>query len=147
MHTAALSSSSGSLASSSPSRVSAWCGYILSALAVLFLTFDTVIKVLQLPVAVRATQQLGFTANAVFVVGVIQALCLALYLVPRTAVLGAALWIGYLGGAIATHIRAESPLFTHTLFPIYIAALLWAGLWLRDGRLRRILRTTFDAAA
>jgi hypothetical protein len=62
-------------------------------------------------------------------------------------VFGAALWIGYFGSVIATHIRAESPLFTHTLFPIYIAALLWAGLWLRDGRLRRILRTAFDAAA
>lgn len=124
-----------------------WVGRILSALLVLFLTFDTAMKVLQLPVAVEATQQLGFTAHAVFVIGVIEALCLVFYLVPRTALLGAVLWTGYFGGAIATHIRAGSPLFTHTLFPIYIAALLWVGLWLRDGRLRRIVRAVFDTAA
>lgn len=61
-------------------------------------------------------------------------------LVPRTSLLGAVLWTGYLGGAIATHVRVGSPLLTHTLFPIYVAALIWAGLWLRDSRLRAMLR-------
>jgi hypothetical protein len=116
-------------------------------MAVLFLTFDTLIKVLRLPVALAATAQLGFTDNAAFAIGAIEAACLVLYLVPRTSVLGAVLWTGYLGGAIATHIRAGSPLFSHTLFPIYVAALLWIGLWLRNGRIRRIVRAAFEAAA
>jgi hypothetical protein len=62
------------------------------------------------------------------------------YLVPRTSLVGAVLWTGYLGGAIATHVRVGSPLLTHTLFPIYVAALVWGGLWLRDSRLRALLR-------
>jgi hypothetical protein len=62
-------------------------------------------------------------------------------------VLGAVLWTGYLGGAIATHLRLDSPLFSHILFPVYVAAFLWSGLWLRDGRLRQIVRTAFDLAA
>jgi hypothetical protein len=64
--------------------------------------------------------------------------CLALYLVPRTAIVGAVLWTGYLGGAIATHLRVNDPLLTHTLFPTYVAALLWGGLWLRDRRVRAL---------
>jgi hypothetical protein len=123
-----------------------WAGRILSALAVVFLAFDTTVKVLLLPVALEATSRLGFSTTAVFAIGITEALCLMLYVTPRTAVLGAVLWTGYLGGAIATQARAASPLFTHTLFPIYIAALLWAGLWLRDGRLRRIARQVFDVA-
>lgn len=70
---------------------------------------------------------------------IIQGICLILYLVPRTAVLGAVLWTGYLGGAIATHVRVGSPLFSHVLFPIYVAAFLWIGLWLRDWRVRAML--------
>jgi hypothetical protein len=66
--------------------------------------------------------------------------CLVVYLIPRTAVLGAILWTGYLGGAIATHVRVGNPLFSHLLFPVYVAALLWAGLWLRDERVRAVLR-------
>ena len=72
----------------------------------------------------------------------IQLACLVVYLVPRTAVLGAVLWTGYLGGAIATHVRVENPLFTHVLFPVYVAALLWGGLWLRVPALRAIFRST-----
>ena len=68
--------------------------------------------------------------------GVLLGACLALYLVPRTAVLGAVLMTGYLGGAIATHLRIGDPLFSHTLFPIYIGAMLWGGLYLRDARVR-----------
>jgi len=70
---------------------------------------------------------------------VIELVCLALYLVPRTAVLGAVLWTGYLGGAVATHVRIGSPLFSHVLFPLYVAALLWVGLWLRDRSLQALL--------
>ena len=147
MQTAPLANSHGSLAPARSSTKAVWARRILSALPVVFLTFDTAIKVFQLPVAVEATTQLGFTAGAVLAVGIVEAVCLVLYLVPRTAVLGAVLWTGYFGGAIATHVRASSPLFTHTLFPIYVAVLLWAGLWLRDGRLRRIVGEAFHPAA
>jgi hypothetical protein len=146
MQTAALASSHGSLSPMSSSRKAVWLGRILTAPPVLFLTIDTAMKLLQVPVAVEATQQLGYTAGAVLALGIIEAVCLVLFLVPRTAVLGAVLWTGYFGGAIATHIRAGSPLFTHTLFPIFVAALLWTGLWLRDRRLRHIVRVAFDRA-
>ncbi|AUX21412.1 membrane protein [Sorangium cellulosum] len=116
-----------------------WAGRTLSGLAVLFLGFDAAGKLLQPPQVVEGTTSLGYPASVIFSLGVVQLACLFFYLVPRTAVLGAVLWTGYLGGAIATHVRVGNPLFTHTLFPIYIAALLWGGLWLRDHTLRAVL--------
>ena len=117
-----------------------WAGRIISALAVLFLTFDVTIKVLRLQFAVDGTVQLGFPANSVLTMGLIELVCLVLYLVPRTSVIGAILWTGYLGGAIAKHLRLGNPMFSHVLFPLYVAAFLWGGLWLRDPRARAILR-------
>jgi hypothetical protein len=121
------------------SRRSLWAGRVVSGLAALFMLFDAGMKVLELPMAVEGTTRLGYPAGVLFGLGVVQVLCLVVYLIPRTAVLGAILWTGYLGGAIATHVRVGSPLFSHTLFPIYVAAFLWAGLWLRDPRVRAIL--------
>lgn len=83
--------------------------------------------------------QLGYPAEMAISIGVLELVCLALYVVPRTSVLGAVLLTGYLGGAIATHVRIGNPLFSHVLFPTYIAALLWAGLFLREQRLRVLL--------
>ena len=85
------------------------------------------------------TAQLGSQPHHLPILGAIQLACLALYLLPRTAPLGAVLWTGYLGGAIAVHVRVGNPLFTHVLFPTYVAALLWGGLWLRDRRVRALL--------
>jgi hypothetical protein len=116
-----------------------WTGRILSGIAVLFLAFDGSMKLLNLAPAVEATSQLGYPANVVVPLGVLQIVCLIIYLIPRTAPLGAILWTGYLGGAIATHVRVGNPLFSHVLFPTYIAALLWVGLWLRDARVRGLL--------
>jgi DoxX-like protein len=116
-----------------------WTGRILSGLAVVFLSFDAGVKLLQLPVAVQGTRELGYPEGVVFGLGVVQLACLIVYLVPRTSVLGAVLWSGYLGGAIATHVRLSHPLFSHTLFPVYVATLIWGGLWLRDQRLRAVL--------
>ena len=89
--------------------------------------------------AVEGSAQLGFTPDQVFVIGVIAAVCLVLYLIPRTAPLGAVLWTGYFGGAIVTHFRLDNPLLTHVLFPIYVSALIWGGLYLRDPRVRAVL--------
>ena len=118
---------------------SIWAGRILSGIAVLFLAFDATLKVLRLPAAVEGTAQLGYPTSVLFGLGVVQVVCLILYLVPRTAVVGAILWTGYLGGAVATHVRIGHPLFSHVLFPVYVAALLWGGLWLRDLRLRALI--------
>jgi len=116
-----------------------WVGRILSALAILFLSFDTIVKVLRLPVAIEGTTQLGNPESTVFVIGVIQLVCLVLYVIPQTSVFGAILFTGYLGGAIATHLRIGSPLFTHILFPIYVALLIWGGLYAREPRLRAMV--------
>jgi hypothetical protein len=116
-----------------------WIGRVLSGFAVLFLSFDAAVKLLRLPMAIDGTTQLGYPAGVVLPLGVVQVVCLALYVIPRTSVLGAVLWTGYLGGAIATHVRLGNPLFTHILFPVYVALLLWGGLWLHDRRLRVLL--------
>lgn len=115
-------------------------GPVLTGLAVLFLAFDMAMKLFATPEAVEATVQLGWPARYLPVLALIEIVCLVLYLVPRTAVLGAVLWTGYFGGAIATHLRLDNPLATHTLFPVYIAALVWGGLYLRDARVRALLR-------
>lgn len=83
--------------------------------------------------------QLGYPPDRVLWIGIIELVCVVLYLVPRTAVLGALLLTGYLGGAIATHVRVGSPLLSHTLFPIYVALMLWGGLYLREPRLRELV--------
>lgn len=116
-----------------------WVGRILSGLAVLFLLFDAVFKLLRHPAAVEGTAQLGYPVSVIFALGVLQVVCLVLYLVPRTSVFGAILWTGYLGGAVATHVRVGNPLFSHILTPVYIAVLLFAGLWLRDAQLRALI--------
>ena len=116
-----------------------WIARIITALVVLFLLFDLIVKLLRLPVAIQATVQLGYPESAVLVIGIIELLCLITYLIPRTSVFGAILLTGYLGGAIASQFRAGNPLFSHTLFPIYIALLIWAPLFLRDERVRALI--------
>jgi len=116
-----------------------WTGRIVSGIAVLFLAFDAILKLMNLPEAVKGTEQLGYKASVIVPLGILQLIILIIYLIPRTSVLGAVLWTGYLGGAIATHVRVGNPLFTHILFPVYVAVLLWLGLWLRDRRLRELL--------
>jgi len=117
-----------------------WTGRFLSGVAVLFLTFDAAVKVLKLDLAVQATKQLGYPENVIVALGLIEIVCLIAYVIPRTSVLGVVVWTGYLGGAVASQFRVGNPLFSHTLFPIYIAALLWIGLGLRDHRVRGLLR-------
>jgi DoxX-like family len=114
-------------------------GYILTTLVALFLTFDTILKVLQLGPAVKATTELGYSPVTVLPIGIVELVCLVLYLVPQTSVIGAILLTGYLGGAVASHVRAGNPMFTHTLFPVYVALMLWGGLYLREPLLADLL--------
>lgn len=120
-------------------RRAPWAGRILSGVAVAFLLFDAAGKLLQVQPVVDGTLQLGYPRSTVFPLGALLLCCVLTYLAPRTAVLGALLLTGYLGGAVATHVRVGSPLFSHVLFPAYVAALVWGGLLLRDPRLGVLL--------
>src|SRR6476659_1586945 len=124
--------------SSSESRAGLWTGRALSSIAVLFLIFDSVGKLLQVEPVIEGTVALGYPVSVIFGLGMTLALCTAAYVVPTTSVLGAVLLTGYLGGAVAAHVRVGNPLFTHVLFPTYVAALIWGGLMLRDARLRAL---------
>jgi len=116
-----------------------WIGWALSTLGVLFLTFDGVIKVMKLAPVIDSFRQLGYPVDLARGIGLLELILLALYLFPRTSILGVVLWTGYLGGAIATHLRMGDPLFSHVLFPVYVAGLLWGGIYLREERLRALL--------
>lgn len=121
------------------SKAALWTGRVLSGIAILFLTFDTVIKLVVMPQVTESMNSLGYPAQLALTIGIIELTCLIIYIIPATSVLGAILFTGYLGGAIATHLRLENPLFTHVLFPTYIAAFIWGGLYLRDPRVRVLL--------
>jgi hypothetical protein len=116
-------------------RGALWTGRVLSGLAILFLGFDSLGKLLRVQPVIDGTIELGYPGELVFSFGLLLFCCLVLYAVPRTSVIGAVLLTGYLGGAVATHVRVGSPLFSHVLFPTYVAALCWGGLMLRDPRL------------
>jgi hypothetical protein len=125
-------------ATTSVAKGQRWTGRVLSGIGVAFLVFDAVIKILTIDPVVESFRQLGLPVSLSVPIGILELVCAGVYLIPRTAPLGAVLLTGYLGGAIATHIRALSPLFSHALFPVYIAALIWSGLYLRDARVRTL---------
>ena len=109
-----------------------WTGLVLGALVVLFLAFDSAVKLLRLDVAVEGTTRLGYPEHLVVIIGLIELACLLAYVIPRTAPIGALLLTGYLGGATATQVRVEDPWF---LFPVAVGVLIWGALWLRDHRI------------
>jgi len=116
-----------------------WAARFLSGLPALFLLVDGVGKLVKPAPVVEGTVQLGYPESVLLGLGIVLLTCTVLYVIPRTAVFGAILLTGYLGGAIATHVRVGSPLFSHTLFPVYVALLIWGGLYLRDDRLRALI--------
>lgn len=123
-----------------PKSAARWAGRVLSGLPVAFLIFDAAIKFAHPAFVTEAAARIGFPDSLTVPLGVILSACLALYVVPRTAVLGAVLLTGYLGGAVAIHLRVGDPLFSHTLFPIYFGVMLWGGLYLRDARVRAAVK-------
>ncbi len=115
-------------------------GWILSGLLAAFLLLASATpKLLQLEVAVTALTAIGWSPDHLVLIGIIELSCVVLYLIPRTALLGAILTMGLLGGAIASNLRADMPMFSHTLFSIYLGIVMWLGLWLRDPQLRKVL--------
>lgn len=115
-----------------------WAGRILTGVFTLFMIFDIAIKLLGLPVVDETMARMGWPQALSWDIGVMELVFLALYLFPRTAVLGAVLMTGLLGGAVATHVRIGDPLFSHVLFGVYLGALMWGGLLLRDAGLRGV---------
>jgi DoxX-like protein len=115
-----------------------WTGRIISGLVVLFLLFDGITKVMKVKAVLDASAQLGYPVSTIVGIGITLLMCTAFYVIPQTAVLGAVLLTGYLGGAVATSVRISGPLF-NTLFPIIFAAFMWAGIFLREDRLRTLI--------
>jgi hypothetical protein len=122
-----------------PKSGALWTGRVLTGIAVALLSFDAVAKLLMLPQVVEGTTQVGYPESAIFGIGMTLAVCLLVHLIPRTSILGAVLLTAYLGGAVATNVRIGAPLATHVLAPVYVAAVIWLGLFLRDGRARALL--------
>ena len=117
-------------------------GRVITGIALAFMTMDVTMKLAGVKEAVEGTAQLGFSPSVMLPLGLIQLACLILYVVPRTAPLGATLLTAYLGGAVAIHVQIGNPMFTHILSPVYVAVLLWGGLFLRDPRVRAALGRT-----
>ncbi len=118
------------------SKAMLWVGRVISGLMIVFMLFDAGIKILKLPAAVEGTVRLGYPASTVLPIGVIALVCVLLYAIPRTSILGAILLTGYLGGATATQVRVQDAWY---IFPPVLGALIWAGLYLRDERLRTLI--------
>jgi DoxX-like protein len=115
-------------------------GWVLSGLVIAFLLMDATMKLLALPIVLETQEPLGFSgAGLARGLGVLLLACTLLYAAPQTAVLGAILLTGYLGGAVVTHVRVGNPLFSHILFGVYVGVFLWLGLYLRDPRLRALV--------
>jgi hypothetical protein len=121
-----------------PKQKRSWSGNILSAIPTLFLLMDAVGKLFKPEPVVAGTLELGYRETVIVPLGIVLLVCTILYAIPKTSVLGAILLTGYLGGAVATHVRVGSPLFTHMLFPVYLGIFIWLGLYLRDIRLRAL---------
>lgn len=128
-----------SAAGVSSSKKGLWVGRVLSGLVVLFLIPDGVIKFIKPAPVIETSAHLGLPLSLANTLGILLLICTALYVFPRTSVLGAILLTGYLGGAVSTHLRVGDPLFSHILFPTYLGVLLWLGLYLRDERLRVLI--------
>ena len=129
------------LAPSLPGKASLWTGRAISGVVILFFLLDAAIKMPPLQPVTDTMAQLGWPTDAgtARALGAVMIASIVLYAYPRTSVLGAILITGYLGGAVATHARIGSPIFSHTLFGVYIGILAWAGLWLRSPQLRALL--------
>ena len=116
-----------------------WTGRIMSGISVLFMLFDSITKIIKAPQSIEGTVSLGYPATLVPVIGLILFILTIIYIIPRTSFLGAVLLTGYLGGAVASNFRLMNPLFSHTLFPVYMAVLIWGGLYLRDNFIKQLI--------
>ena len=127
------------LPAAAPSTAKVWTGRIMGGIVILFMVMDSMFKFIVNEDVVKATTDLGYQAHHLPIMGTLGLLATLLYLIPRTEIIGALLLTGYWGGAIATHVRMDNPLFTHILFPVYLGILAWGALWMKNERLRNII--------
>ena len=122
------------------SKTQLWTGRIMSSLVILFMLFDAVLKFIKPEAVIQTTiHELGYQEHHILIHGLLALIPTILYAIPRTSVLGAVLLTAHLGGAIASHMRVDNPLFSHLLFPVFVAILMWGGIWLRDNRLQKMI--------
>ena len=121
------------------SKKNLWAGRVMSALPVMLLLFSGILKLTGMDAVIEGFAKLGYPASLILGIGIVEIACVVLYVIPRTAVLGAILVTGYLGGAVATHVRIGDPLFSQALMPFYLGVLFWGGIYLRDDRLRELI--------
>jgi hypothetical protein len=123
------------------SKTALWTGRVLSGFVILFMLLDGAIKLVPWPIVTETMDRIGYGSSESLArsLGVITIACTVLYAIPPTSILGAILLTGYLGGAIASHLRIDSPLLTHILFGFYLGLMVWGGLWLRDRNLRALM--------
>jgi hypothetical protein len=121
-----------------PSKAARWTSYIMSGIVILFMLMDSIMKFVKPTEVIEGTLALGFNESHLTTLGSLGLISTLLYIYPRTAILGAVLLTGYFGGAMATHVRLNNPLFTHILFTGYLGIMMWGGLWLRNLKLREL---------
>lgn len=121
------------------SKTRLWISWIMSGLVILFMLFDSIFKFIKPPEVVEGTLSLGYAEHHIAIIGTLALISTILYAIPSTSVIGAILLTAYYGGAIATHLRMDNPLFSHTLFPVYFAILAWGGIWLRNIYLHNLM--------
>ena len=127
------------LPATASSTAKVWSGRIMGGIVILFMLMDTTFKFMTTEDVIKATTDLGFQAHHLPIMGTLGLLATLLYIIPRTEIIGALLLTGYWGGAIATHVRMDNPLFTHILFPVYLGVLAWGALWIKNERLRQLI--------
>jgi hypothetical protein len=122
-----------------PSTAKVWTGRVIGGIVILFMLMDSIFKFIVNEEVIKGTTDLGFQVYHLPIMGTLGLIATLLYIFPRTEVLGALLLTGYWGGAIATHVRMDNPLFTHILFPVYLGILAWGALWIKSERLRNLI--------
>ena len=123
---------------SNPTKTVRWISYSMSGLVIIFMLMDSIMKFVKPPEVIEGTLALGFTEDHLIIIGSLGLTSTLLYILPPTSILGAVLLTGYFGGAMATHVRLNNPLFTHILFTVYLGIFMWGGLWLRNTKLRAL---------
>jgi hypothetical protein len=124
---------------SAPSTAKVWTGRTMGGIVILFMLMDSIFKFIVNEDVIKGTTDLGFQVHHLPIMGTLGLIATLLYILPRTEIIGALLLTGYWGGAIATHVRMDNPLFTHILFPVYLGVLAWGALWMKNERLRNLI--------
>lgn len=134
-----MSTSTATLPTTAPSKGKIWTGRIMAGTVILFMLMDSVFKFVTNEQVIEGTTSLGFQVHHLPIMGTLGLLSIILYIIPRTEVLGAILLTGYWGGAVATHVRLDNPLFTHILFTVYLGILAWGALYLKSEKFRDLI--------